>query len=325
MAGGGVVLEAVKQPHCLFGPALREAQFCELRQHLDVEAGLGGPRHLLERGRKLSFGPGPLASGEKHGAVVQAAENVDVGRAVAAIELVGSTNPARGAPDLERAGAGHHGLAAGVPDRVRALVLAGERCGHRLVEQRGAFLDLASLDQSRADLAQRTELGVRARSFRDPLGDLERLPAVLQSGMRVVARRRQRSPAQQHPGLHHRRQLELLDQTLKTAEPTPRGGDVAEAGGVLGAQLHRDHRGLQWVRAAAEFCVGSLAVPQRGLGFIQPPERAPEPVQRFGRLLLLERGLERVSRRSPFTRHQGLLTRDQKRCGAVRHIVIVRR
>ena len=115
VAGGGVVLEAVEQPRRLFDPALREAQFCKLREHLDVEARLGGPRHLLERGPKLSFRLGPLAGGEKYAAVVQAAENVDVGRAVAAVELVGSAYPARGAPDLEGAGAGDHRLAARVP------------------------------------------------------------------------------------------------------------------------------------------------------------------------------------------------------------------
>jgi hypothetical protein len=43
---------------------------------------------------------------------------------------------------------------------------------------------------------------------------------------------------------------------------------------------------LDW--AAAKLGVRALAATQRRLDFIQPPERDPEPVQRLGRLLLLE-------------------------------------
>ena len=96
IAGGDVVLEAVEQPRRLLDPALREAQLRELRQHLGVKTGLGGLRHLLERGAKLSLRLDPSAGREENAAVVQAAEDVDVGRTVAAVELVGGANPPRG-------------------------------------------------------------------------------------------------------------------------------------------------------------------------------------------------------------------------------------
>ena len=180
---------------------------------------------------------------------MQTAEDVDVRRAVAAIELVGRADPPRSTPDLDGTRAGDHRLAARVHDRLRALVLAGERCGHRLIEQGRAFLDPARLDKRRADLAQRAQLRVR-----DPErpGSDGRSPAPPGHSPKPHAGRHWRTP--ERPG------------TAAPRPPSPAAARIARPSAQNGPASLARPRGCQGWRRAGSTAASRSRQPGAGPG-----------------------------------------------------------
>jgi len=199
-----VVLEALEQAGSGVDPPLREAQLGEPGECLGVHDRLGRPRDL-DRELELELGLVPAAEREQDRAVVGAAERIQVGVAVAAVEAVGGPDPLGGALELGGQAAGGDGLAARVHGRVGAP-LAAQRGGHRLVEQGGARGHVAEPDQLGAELGDRAQLEVDVALA---AGNLQRLAGEPLGPRAVVRLAGERGAAQQHPPAQ-RRQIELL-------------------------------------------------------------------------------------------------------------------
>ncbi len=307
--GDGVLLEAVEQPRRGVDPALRQPQLRELRHGMGVDRGLRGAGRL-DGPRELRLGLLPAAEAHEHRAVVGPAQDVQVGRADAAVEAVRRADPLRGALELRDEGADGDRLAARVDGGLRAA-LAAERAGHGLVEQRDALGDVAERDPVGAELAHRAQLQVDVAVL--PRGG-ERLPREHLGAPRIAGLAGHRRPAERDPAAQRREAL-VLDEPRGPVHPALRRRDVPEARPVARDEPERDERGLHRLAAAAVRRVRALAQLERPVGVLQPPQRRAETRERLGGLPLGQRGLEAVASPRPLACREGLARRGQRSVG----------
>ena len=163
---------------------------------------------------------------------------------------------------------------------------------HRLVQAGEPVVDLACGHLREAQLGERAQLQVDvARLARDVDG--ERRQPCSRHGLAGPLR-----PGQGQPAVLRTRG-DVGEEPLGAREPAVRGRLVVPDQRVLAREPERDPRRAGHLAVAAEARVGALPVDDRLLRLTQPPQRAAEPIERLGRLLVAERRLERPSRRLP--------------------------
>ena len=249
-----------------------------------------------------------------------AADGVEVRRAVAPVEVVGGLDPLARTREVPRVAARNDRVAARQHDGVRALDLASERAGHGLVQQGDARLHSAHRNQRGTQLAQRAQLQIAIGRL---AGDLARLagPPLGRAGVILVVGRDR--PAQQDPTAQ-RLELELLHEPRRPGQPSTRSREVAQAGPVEQAEVDRRQRRLLAIRPVAKRRIRALEAAHRRVGLAQPPQDIAETKERLGRLLPLQRGLERGAGSAPVTRLDRPLALAEKSFGLRRHGSIVR-
>ncbi len=243
--------------------------------------------------------------------MVRAAQRIDMRATVATREILGGTDPLRRPLELGNLAAGADHIAARVDDGVQPLALPAQRRRQRLVEQRAALIKAARLHERRPELAQSAQLEIH---ILEPTRQFPRLtrPPLPALGIARIVRAQQRNPARK------RRQLELLDQPRRPAQPAARRGPVAKTNPIEEVQPHRHQRGLDGIRPAPERRIRALLVTNGRLGLAQPPQRVAQPGQCLRALLVLEDLLECSAGRRQVAPPECLRTRVEQ-CLTVPH------
>src|SRR5262245_43683706 len=176
---------------------------------------------------------------------MHAAIQIEERAAVALREPIGGTNPFDRSFEVGTASACSDHVAAREHDGVEGAALAAERPGHRLVEERDAFVDPALGHQAGSQLGKRAELEIEVTL--SPCDRKRRARQVLDLPWTVPC-----------PGLEqHHPALELLDgalldQTPGSSEPAGRRRSIANVRFVVNAQSDGEARGTGGIAATTE-------------------------------------------------------------------------
>jgi len=257
---------------------------------------VGDPR----AGVQFTVGVVPSARGGQHAAVVDTALRVEERAAVARDEIVGHLAPLRGSLDVADQLARAEHVTAGEYDRVEGQPLAGQRGGHRLVDQRepGVGQALAHPDQAELRRGDQLEIHVASRPGHPhrPPGELLGL---VQVGHPV-------GPGQPYPAVH-RPGVERLQQPFGPDHPAVGRGEVREVRLVRNRQPHRaPRRALDVARGPVQRVGPAVPVDARAV-LAQPPQRHRQPEARLSGLGLAtgQRRLESGARLFPPSLGQG--------------------
>jgi hypothetical protein len=189
------------------------------------------------------------------------------------------------------------GGAAGIADRHRILGLDAGGDRHRLVQERHPGLLLPARDLRPARVAERGSL---EGGVPDPTRQLDRLLRLVLGllGHRGPLRTLDVEP---YPG---RTVAASLEQARSAAEPAVRDRGVA-GDPVLGGEVDRDVGGGIGIATPLVLREGLRPQLDRRLLLAEPPERLPEPVERLGAGLRVERALEGRARALPVATGEG--------------------
>ena len=165
-------LDAAQHPGRVLDPSLREPELGERPGGERVRRLEDTLRHRDRIGEKC-LGGAPVTVFEQDPAVVGAALRIQERAPVPVDEALERLHPLRRPLQIETTAAHHHGHAAHLRDRQRITALAADHAGHRLIQERHAFVGPALLHQGLPDGMHRHQLQIGV-AVRPP--DLGRLP-----------------------------------------------------------------------------------------------------------------------------------------------------
>jgi hypothetical protein len=285
---------ALEQRACLVAPALAQAQLAELHRGPAGHRRAHGPQ-VLERTGQLLLGRRPVPAPGEHRAVGGAAGPEEVACRPRRRERVHGARPLRRAREVADVRAAGHRVAQRPPGRDGVGELLGDDERARLVEMAHALLDVAAVDERRAehrgrdastpDVADLARQGDRLARHLDRRSGSGSTRTMTDSSSRIQPELRARLPA--------------LERRAGASEPRPGDHVVAAEVVQVRAQPGRGARRAAGVPGLAVGAVGALAGADGGVLVALPPGRPGQALPCLGVVAVLERLLEVLGRARP--------------------------